>query len=216
MTLSDDSVSRENLLFYLDRMEAPDDEPDGTVYSHATINCPLNSCLQKTLRALTPASAPRTDRGTNIDSVFFTQGPSKPIPDFFFNNELNRSESCHASPRREVHRLMSRMEYPHKVEKINNDVGYAVAQSRAEVGELHDRDSVVEPVCFVVTHTVPCFACWTFWCPSRKCGSSCVTGLNPLLRTPLMFLPLTLGVAVGGSLSLTVNSRTVIGGVVCR
>lgn len=36
MALSDDSVARENLLFYLDRMEAPDDEEDGTIYSYAT------------------------------------------------------------------------------------------------------------------------------------------------------------------------------------
>ena len=34
MELSDDSVARENLLFYLDCMEAPDDEADGTVDSH--------------------------------------------------------------------------------------------------------------------------------------------------------------------------------------
>ena len=34
MTLSDDSVSRENLLYYLDCMEAPDDEADGTVDSY--------------------------------------------------------------------------------------------------------------------------------------------------------------------------------------
>jgi len=34
MELSDDSVARENLLFYLDCMEAPDDEADGTVGSH--------------------------------------------------------------------------------------------------------------------------------------------------------------------------------------
>ena len=36
MTLSDDSVSRENLLFYLDCMEAPDEEADGAVHSYTT------------------------------------------------------------------------------------------------------------------------------------------------------------------------------------
>ena len=34
MALSEDSVSRDNLLFYLDWMEAPDDEVDGGIYSY--------------------------------------------------------------------------------------------------------------------------------------------------------------------------------------
>lgn len=34
MALSDNSTSRENLLFYLDCMQAPDDEADGEISSH--------------------------------------------------------------------------------------------------------------------------------------------------------------------------------------